>query len=155
MQVQTNVTYKEPTDGVGIPMTTPEKAEGYAVVTVDTRSRRMDQFYRWVWQQEGGYTANVTHGHADADAWVRELAQADYSSAHKSNCQKSIQMLFKWIAHERGGSTWDPDITFTDSDASSPRDYLTRDERSKIRNAALEYGSIPTYGNVTPAERDR
>ena len=102
----------------------PDKAEGYAVVTVDTRSRRMDQFYRWVWQEEGGYTANVTHDHADG--WMRELAQADYSSTHKSNCQKSIQMLFKWIAHERGGSKWDPDITFTDSDASSPRDYLTR-----------------------------
>jgi len=132
---------------------TPDKAEGYATTTVDTRSRRMDQFYRWVWQQEGGYTANVSHDHADG--WMRELAQADYSSTHKSNCQKSIQMLFKWIAHERGGSEWDPDITFTDSDASSPRDYLTKEERSKIRNAALEYGSIPTYGNVTPAERDR
>ena len=193
MQVQTNVTYKEPTTGAGIPMTVPDdipivtepsetflhprqvidyrseredclewllafgkdpdKAEGYARGTVDPRSRRMDQFYRWVWQQEGGYTANVTHEHADA--WMRELAQEDYSSAHKSDCQKSIQMLFKWIAHERGGSEWDPEITFTDSDASNPRDYLTREERSKVRDAALEYGSIPTYSNMAPAERDR
>jgi integrase len=64
-------------------------------------------------------------------------------------------MLFKWIAHERGGSEWDPEITFTDSDASNPRDYLTREERSKVQDAALEYGSIPTYSNMTPAERDR
>lgn len=58
---------------------TPDKAEGYATTTVDTRSRRMDQFYRWVCQQEGGYTANVSHDHADG--WMRELAQADCSSA--------------------------------------------------------------------------
>ena len=167
MQVQTNVTYKEPITGAGIPMTVPDdipivtepsetflhprqvidyqseredclewllafgkdpdKAEGYARGTVDPRSRRMDQFYRWVWQQEGGYTANVTHEHADA--WMRELAQDDYSSAHKSNCQKSIQMLFKWIAHERGGSEWDPEITFTDSDALTPQNDILNTEQ--------------------------
>lgn len=131
----------------------PEKAEGYAVGTVKPRAYRMDQFYRWVWTQEGGYTANLAHEYADS--WMRQLAQEDYSSTHKTNCQKAVKMLFKWWAHERGGSTWDPDITFTDRDQSAPKDYLTREERNKIRDAALEYGSIPSYSNLTPAERDR
>lgn len=30
----------------------PQKADGYAVSTVSVRGYRMDQFYRWVWDQE-------------------------------------------------------------------------------------------------------
>ena len=131
----------------------PEKGEGYAVGTVKPRSYRMDQFYRWVWEQEGGYTANLTHEHADA--WMSHLAQEDYSSTHKTNCQKSVKMLLKWRHHERGGSEWDPTIRFSENSGSNPKDYLTREERTQIRDASLEYGSIPEYSNVTPAERDR
>jgi hypothetical protein len=45
-----------------------EKADGYARTTVSNRAHRMDQFYRWVWDREDGYTTNVTHDHADAYA---------------------------------------------------------------------------------------
>ena len=41
----------------------PEYAEGYALGTVKPRASRMDQFYRWVWEQEGGYMADLTHEH--------------------------------------------------------------------------------------------
>ncbi|QLH83850.1 tyrosine-type recombinase/integrase [Halosimplex pelagicum] len=131
----------------------PEKGQGYAVGTVKPRAYRMDQFYRWVWEEEGGYTANLSHEHADA--WMTHLAKADYSSTHKTNCQKSVKMLFKWRKHERGDGEWDPDITFSETTGSNPKDYLTREERTAIRNASLEYGSLPSYSNVTPAERDR
>jgi hypothetical protein len=33
----------------------PDKAEGCAFETVSNRGSRMDQFYRWVWEQEGRY----------------------------------------------------------------------------------------------------
>ena len=112
----------------------------------------MDLFYRWVWEQEGGYTANVLPNHADG--WMRHLAQQDKSSTHKSNCQKAVKMLLKWRHHEQGISEWDADFTFSE-DARQPRDYLTREERQAIREAALEYGSIPSYDGLTPAERDR
>lgn len=109
----------------------PSKGRGYAHSTVKNRSHRMDQFYRWVWQQEGGYTVNVTHDHADA--WMRELAQEDKSNAHKANCQKSVKMPFKWREHEHGLDPWDPTVTFSDSSgASQPHDHLTRAERKKI-----------------------
>jgi integrase len=64
-------------------------------------------------------------------------------------------MLFKWQTHERGRSEWDPKITFTQDSSSNPREYLTREERAGVREAALEYGSVPNYNNLTPAERDR
>jgi len=65
-------------------------------------------------------------------------------------------MLLKWRHHEHGMDEWQPTISFSVNDsASNPRDYLTRAERSKIRDAALEYGSIPSYSDLTPNQRDR
>lgn len=132
----------------------PEKAEGYALGTVRPRASRMDQFYRWVWDEEGGYTTQITHNHADE--WMQELAYQDYSDAHRSCCQKAAQMVFKWRAHERGGEIWEPQIRFSSGGkTTTPRDYLTREERRLIREASLEYGSVPRYSNLTPDQRDR
>ena len=132
----------------------PERADGYARQTVKSRANRMDRFYRWVWDDKEGYTANVTHDYADA--YLRHLAQQDKSNVHKSNCRKALQMLFKWRHHEHGLPEWDPTLSFsTTSSAANPRDYLTREERSKIREAVLEYGSIPSYTDLSPTERER
>jgi site-specific recombinase XerD len=131
----------------------PDKAEGYAKGTVKPRSYRMDRFYRFVWKLERGYTVNLTHDHADE--WMDHLAHRDVSATHKRNCQKSVKMLYKWLKHERGRGEWEPDITFAADSSTQPRDYLSREERGTIRDAALEYGSIPSYNNLTPAERDR
>jgi integrase len=64
-------------------------------------------------------------------------------------------MRDKWLHHERGLGQWEPEITFAADTSTQPRDYLTKDERSAIRSAALEYGSVPTYSNLGSAERDR
>ena len=61
-----------------------DKHEGYALSTIKTRSRQMDRFYRWVWDQNGNYTLNITTDHADA--WMDHLARKDASGAHKANC---------------------------------------------------------------------
>nr|WP_256405478.1 site-specific integrase [Haloplanus ruber] len=64
-------------------------------------------------------------------------------------------MLFKWRHHESGTSQWEPSLKFSEDSSNHPRDYLTEREREKIRDAALEYGSVPSYANQTPLERDR
>ena len=132
----------------------PEQAEGYAFQTVSNRAYRMDMFYRWAWKQEGGYTADVTHSHADN--WLQYLSRLDKSNAHKDNCRKAVQMLFKWKHYEYGVEEWKPALSFsTDDGTTAPRDYLTREERSKIREAALEYGSVPSYNDLGPEARSR
>lgn len=133
---------------------TPKKGEGYARGTVKPRSHRMDAFYRWVWDEQDGYTTDV--GSTAADAYLRYLAGTDDSDAHKANCQKAVQMLLKWRHHERGTDEWEPDIRFSSgSGTTAPRDYLTSDERVLVREAALEAGSVPGYKSLTPSERDR
>ena len=37
----------------------PDRGEGYSPNTVKPRSYRMDQFYRWVWNEEDEYTTNI------------------------------------------------------------------------------------------------
>lgn len=65
-------------------------------------------------------------------------------------------MLMKWRHHELGHDEYEPAITFyTDDSASQPRDHLTREKRSLIREASLEYGSIPEYNDLSPEQRDR
>ena len=131
----------------------PDQVVGYAPGTIKSRSARMDRFFRFVWDQEGGYTVNVDHDHADA--WMTHLAHRDVSNTHKKNCQKSLRLLYKWRHHERGIAEWTPEFTFSAETATQPRDFLTRQERRTVREAALEYGSIPSYNNLTPPERER
>ena len=71
----------------------PSKSEGYSPHTLENRFYRIDQFYRWVWEHETGYTTNVTTAHADE--YMKELAYSDKSNTHKSNTQKALKMLFK------------------------------------------------------------
>ena len=114
----------------------------------------MDQFYRWVWEQEDGYTSSLTHEHADE--YLRNLAKQNNSNAHKNACRKAVMMLYKWRHHQRGAKKWVPDITFSQNNKSTtPRDYLTREERTKIRDASLEHGSVPKRDSVYGDDRDR
>jgi hypothetical protein len=39
----------------------PDEGEGYAQGTVNGRAYRLDQFYRWVWEQEESYATQITH----------------------------------------------------------------------------------------------
>lgn len=132
----------------------PETADGYARATVQNTADRLDRFYRWVWSEFDGYTTDITHDHANA--YMQHLALQEETNTSRSNTQKSIKRLFKWRHHQYGGDLWEPDITFTEpSGEGEPRDFLTREERRKIRDAALEYGSIPAYNQLSPEDRDR
>ncbi|RDI72976.1 site-specific integrase [Halopelagius longus] len=130
----------------------PDRAEGYARQTAKRRATNADMFYRWVWQEYNGYTTTVTHEYADE--YTRELAYSDLSDTHKSNLQKTLKMLFRWRKWEFGDSEWQPEITFSgQGSASQPRDYFTQEERKRLRDAALEYGSVPHYCSLTPEQR--
>jgi len=131
----------------------PKNAVGYSRSTVRRTAYRTDQFNRWLWNNKDGYTSSISHG--DADEYMKQLAYSEQSNTHKSNTQKSIKRFFNWLAHERGGEKWEADHSFSTSGTANPRDYLTLEERKQIREAALEYGTIPAYGNLSPSDRDR
>jgi integrase len=132
----------------------PSKGQGYAEGTVYNRAYRIDAFYRWVWEKMDGYTTAVSHAHADA--YCRELLSRDCSDSHRATAQKSLKSLYRWREHERGADEWEPEIHLTGASPSrQPRDYFERDERTALREAALEYGSVPHYNSLDPEGRRR
>jgi len=132
----------------------PDRGGGYARTTVDERAYRLDLFYRWVWDEEDGYTTAITHEHADG--WMEALAYGETSQENKASHQNALKMLFRWRAAEFGAAEWDPEITFsTNLKSSNPKDFLTREERSAVREAALELGGVPSYTSLSPDARDR
>jgi integrase len=131
----------------------PEKVEGYANATALNTAERLDRFYRWVWSEFDGYTTDIDHD--DADAYMRHLTRKDEGDYSRNNHQSAIKRLFKWQKHERGGDLWEPKITLTEPNGTTePRDFLQKHERRQIREAALEYGSIPGYRGLDETERD-
>jgi hypothetical protein len=128
-----------------------DTAEGYARDVIERRAHDTDAFYRWVWDhQTGGYTTAVTTD--QADKYVQELALADYSDSHKSNVMKSLRSLFEW---RDDIEAWDPPFAFNAARSATPRDYLTRQECTALREAALSYDSIPAYAAMSSEESQR
>lgn len=128
----------------------PDYAEGYAEATVRQVSYKTDSFFSWIWDERGHYTTRATI--EDADEYMLTLIYGDHSSGHKSSTQKCIKRLFKWRRSLGEDLDWEPAHSFT-SEVSQPRDYLTREERGRIREAALRYGSVPSYNTLTSRER--
>jgi site-specific recombinase XerD len=131
----------------------PEKAEGYSYSTVKNRMNRLDLFYRFIWDREGRYIQDLTTDHADD--WMRHLARQDMKESTKNHYQKACKTLFKWKREARNKDVeWEPDIEYSDpSTTYTPRDYLTKEDRRKMRQAAMEYGSVPHYNSLSPEER--
>jgi integrase len=133
----------------------PDKAKGYSHSTAKNRMNRLDLFYRFVWDRKGRYVQDLTTDHADD--WMRYLARQEMKESTKCHYQKAAKTLFKWKRNARNKDVeWEPEIEYSDpSTTYTPRDYLTREDRRKMREAAMEYGSVPHYNSVTPEERER
>ncbi len=128
-----------------------DRVEGYADDTVKRTMYRVGVFERFIWDQEG-FITTFTHDHADD--YMMHLARSDeYSGNHKFLCRVAVGRYFNWRSHEYGEDEWEPKFTFSKDTNTQPRDYLTVDERKKIRQAALDYGSIPSYNGLTSVER--
>jgi site-specific recombinase XerD len=131
----------------------PQTGTGYSLSTMDVRHYRVNDFYEWVWEQRG-YTLSISHD--DADEYTRKIALSDSASSTKAHIQKALHTLYRWREHKYDEPAWEPELTFTASGgADSDGDYLTKQERRDIREASLEYGTIPNYNSCTPSERDR
>lgn len=133
----------------------PSKAEGYSESTAKSRMNKLDLFYRWVWDEEQMYVQDITTDHADQ--WMKWLARQDYKESTKCHYQKCAHTLFKFQREEKGRDVeWDPEIEYSDPSTSyQPREYLSKEDRRKMRQAAMEYGSVPHYNSLSPEDRER
>lgn len=132
----------------------PETADGYSPYTVYGTNYRTARFDRWVWDHRDGYHIPPTF--EDAQAYLQELAYSDKSQTAKGKAQEGLRRYSKWLQYEYGHDEWEFEFSFDGSGGSNqPRDYLSKDERRQIRQAALEEGSIPAYDSLSVSEREQ
>lgn len=131
----------------------PRDVEGYSESTAKKTMYRVSYFERVIWEHEGEYVPVMTIDHADE--YIQAMAYSDMSQSHKHHTLHSLKRYFKWRHHEFGTDEWNPDRSFTVSNTQKPQDYLKVEERRKVRQAALEYGSIPSYDTVKCDEERR
>lgn len=126
----------------------PEMLEGYAKDTYTVYANIICRFHRYVWQQEGKYTLTLSHGHADS--FLKEHVRNDeYSDSYKHNTKLALKAYYRFVDNE-----WNPSIKIKSTSGSvQPKAFLTDEERGKLREAVLEYGSVPAYAGLTPEKR--
>jgi len=123
----------------------PQKAEGYSGHTVYATGQRTARFDRWVWEERGHY--NVPPSEEDAKSYMEEVAFRDVSEATKGKNLEALDRYSKWLTHRYGHDEWEFKWTFQSGGGNTgPRDFLTKEERQEIRQAALRMDGNPAYG---------
>ena len=114
----------------------PEKAEGYSDYTVYESAYRTARFDRWAWSKIGRYS--IPPEPALATEYIEEgVIYRDVSNATKGKTEGAIGRYYRYLEANYPGCEWDHDQRFNSSDEDAPRDYLTRRERRRVREAAL------------------
>lgn len=129
----------------------PESAQGYSAYTVYESGYRAAAFDRWVWDHHDSYMLPPNQN--DADEYLEEIAYSDRAQSTKANIEEMLSRYYRWLEHKYGTEEWEPEFSFQGNGGSSPRDFLTVEERRQIRQAALDHGSIPDYDHLSPAKR--
>jgi len=121
---------------------------GYAFSTIRRTANDHDLFSRWAWRNHGGFTTSIST--EIADEYLEYLAATETSDTNRANKLKSLKRYYRWQDAE-----WEPAITFSgDNGKSNPQDWLSKDERSAVREAALELGTVPDYSSLDDKARD-
>lgn len=117
----------------------PKKAEGYSPYSVEETARRVGRFDLWAWEENGRYRTPPTQ--QEAESYMEEVAYRDVTESTKGKTREALLRYSKWLQHKFDREEWGFDWNF-DSGGSNvgPRDFLTDEERRKIRQAALNYG---------------
>lgn len=131
----------------------PNKLEGYAHDTAKVYANVTDKFHRWAWEHRGGYTLDLEH--TEAERYLREMMLADeeYSSSYLHNVKLGLKTLYRFRSD---ADEWEPDVTIeSPSGANQPKDFVNMEERKALREAALEFGTVPTYKGLNPESREK
>ena len=126
----------------------PDKLEGYAYDTAKNYASIIDKFHREVWDEKG-YTIDLSHDNADNYLRSMVLSDREYSESHLHNVKLALAAYFRFQ-----GEDWESDISISSpSGTTQPKDYVTIEERTALREASLEYGTVPAYAALSPEDR--
>lgn len=115
----------------------PDRMKGYSPYTVYAVGLRSAKFDLWTWKQEGYYQTPPSL--EEARGYMKEVAERDVTEATKGKTQQALRLYSGWLQHKYDDEKWEFRWNFNSSGKSqSPRDYLTKKERKKVRKGALD-----------------
>lgn len=135
------------------------RGEGFSESTVRTTHYKIDEVYKWLWEQEDEFTKELTREQATQllDTLMRHSSHPD---SYVYTFEKCIRRLFKFKreAQNRQIPEWDHDIPIEPSrnsdDSEKIKDRFYPEEMNRLYEAALEKYSIKSYYNLSPEERE-
>jgi integrase len=96
----------------------------------------------WYW----GHSTTAPRS-MEASAYMDEVAFWDVVDSTKGKQMEALLRYSKWLQRKFNRDEWEFEWTFPSGGGNSgPRDFLTRDERQQIRQAALKKDGNPSYG---------
>lgn len=123
----------------------PKKAKGYSPYTVYNTGYRAARFDRQVWEERGRYTFPPTQ--EDATDFMKEVALSDVSDSTKGKKLEMLRRYSKWLSDHHGIDEWEHEWEFQSGGGNSgPRDFLSIEERRRVREGALGLDGNPAYG---------
>jgi integrase len=133
----------------------PERNRGYSESNVRPIARRIHQVHVYAWDH-GPVSTTLSPGQGDefVEALNEDLVLNSngepYAEGSKRKFTQALRIYFSYREID-----WEPDIRFTEEQASLGSDPFTLDERNLLLTASFDYRSPPSYSNVSPEERDR
>ena len=140
----------------------PKRHKPLSESTAENYHDRIDQIYRFILERISPKEMQaLTHEQADQIVeWldqdkIQKQKGGNHSESSKRKFTNALEKYFKW-QHDRGAEAelWEPRVTFNDGEHQSA-DKLNFEERWLVREAAMNYGSLPSYHGIDPEERDR
>lgn len=133
----------------------PQRNRGYSASNIRPMARRIHQVHEFAWQED---PTSLILSPDDADQFISALNQDTvlasdgnpYTEGSKRKYRQALEAYFRFR-----DINWEPDIKFSDGEGKFSSDPFLLDEREQLLNASYEYRSPPTYGNVSPTERNR
>ena len=137
----------------------PKKSTGLSTHCTANYARRVDQLYRYVWQEvEQSIVLEIDHWHADqinqalVDDELRKRDGGCYSKTSKRKFNDTLRKYFEWRAHTGTGQKWHPPVEFNDNNSQAPDEFTIR-ERKELREASIEFKTLPAYSDCSPEQR--
>lgn len=135
------------------------KGTGYAEGTVKQTHYKLDRAFRWKWSHTGDLSTEFTP--EEADTFCTYLVQQTPTDDNGVRDHiKALKRYFKWrVEVEDDDIDWEYEhLDKLDSvDDSKSIHYFKQWELSALYDAAIDYGSFPSYRSksITPEARDR
>lgn len=139
----------------------PDRQKPLSESVSENYYRRVDQIFRVVIDRTDPADKTVlTHDQADLVVkWLdrNEICQRNgdpYLETSKRKFSNALVKYFAWRHDQRSDAEkWRPRINFSDGEHENA-DRLNFEERWQVRQAAIDYGSLPSYYETSEAERE-